>query len=112
MDQHAQLAAQAQAQAAAQAAHTQVEIIVEPSMSEMPKQPELLSEYELLEKGNIYRKQLLQYIYFCNDNFISAQKWQLLQLKRFANLKRKLELLDIDCPCGYNLMFCPICQEY
>ncbi|XP_032665071.1 uncharacterized protein LOC116841360 [Odontomachus brunneus] len=91
MDQHAQLAAQVQAQAAVQAAHTPVEIIVKPSMSEMSEQPELISEYELLEK---------------------AQKWQVLQLKRFANLKRKLELLDIDCPCGYNLMFCPICQEY
>lgn len=53
---HAQLAAaQAHAQAAAQAAHhAHMQAVAGPPLPQMPKQPEVLSEDKLQEKGNVF----------------------------------------------------------
>lgn len=106
VQQQAQLAAQVHAQAAAQAAHhAHMQAIAGPPLPQMPKQPEVLSEDKLQEKGNT-RYLLL----FLPDNcyiiysyiiyfftmiilFALAQKWQQLQSKRFAE-KRKFGFVD------------------
>lgn len=95
--QQAQIAAQVHAQAAAHAQaahHAHMQAIAGPPLPQMPKQPEVLSEDKLQEKGNtFYLCVVIFTLFFHYDNFALAQKWQQLQSKRFAE-KRKFGFVD------------------
>ena len=74
--QQAQIAAQVHAQAAAahaQAAHhAHMQAIAGPPLPQMPKQPEVLSEDKLQEKGNVYYQLFfLYYIFLYYMNYVT-----------------------------------------
>lgn len=71
--QQAQIAAQVHAQAAAHAQaahHAHMQAIAGPPLPQMPKQPEVLSEDKLQEKGNARYQLLFLYCIFYNDNLL------------------------------------------
>lgn len=80
--QQAQLAAQVHAQAAAQAAHhAHMQAIAGPPLPQMPKQPEVLSEDKLQEKGNARYRWFLYYIIFYNNLICSSTKMAAIAIK-------------------------------
>lgn len=99
--QQAQIAAQVHAQAAAHAQaahHAHMQAIAGPPLPQMPKQPEVLSEDKLQEKGNVidflvFFTMTVSLLFLTMTILFVAQKWQQLQSKRFAE-KRKFGFVD------------------
>lgn len=85
--QQAQIAAaQVHAQAAAMreqaVAHAQMHAIAGPPLPQMPKQPEVLSEDKLQEKGNARYRRLSLHCVFYNDNLAcSSSKMATVAIK-------------------------------
>lgn len=97
--QQAQLAAQVHAQAAAHAQaahHAHMQAIAGPPLPQMPKQPEVLSEDKLQEKGNSrYRRLSLHCIFYNNFSWSSS----------------KMATVAIEAVCGEEKVWLCRCSE-